>query len=41
MNVNVIKKRYDSLDAVRAFAAIGIVMMHVLGHVPLKTSQIS
>lgn len=28
MNVNVIKKRYDSLDAVRAFAAIGIVMMH-------------
>lgn len=37
--MNEIKKRYDSLDAVRAFAAIGIVMMHVLGHVPLKTSQ--
>lgn len=37
--MNVIKKRYDSIDAVRAFAAIGIVMMHVLGHVPLKTNQ--
>lgn len=31
--------RYESLDAIRAFAAIGIVLMHVLGHVPIKTTS--
>ncbi|MBQ8078064.1 MAG: acyltransferase [Eubacterium sp.] len=30
METNVITKRYESLDGVRAFAALGIVLMHVL-----------
>ena len=31
--------RYDSLDGLRAYAAIGIVMMHVLANIAVKPSE--
>ncbi len=35
---NVNKERYDSLDGLRAFAALGIVVMHVLSNIVVKPS---
>ena len=31
-----IKERYDSLDGLRAFACIGIVLMHVKANIDIK-----
>lgn len=33
------KQRYDSLDGLRAYAAVGIVLMHVLSNITLKPSE--
>lgn len=33
------KERYDSLDGLRAYAAIGIVLMHVLANIAIKPSE--
>lgn len=33
------KERYDSLDGLRAYAAVGIVLMHILSNITLKPSE--
>lgn len=37
-SANVSKERYDSLDGLRTYAAIGIILMHVLANIVIKPS---
>lgn len=37
--VNVDRERYNSLDGLRAYAAIGIVLMHILANIAIKPSE--
>lgn len=38
MSDKIVKERYGSLDGIRAYAALGIVFMHVLANITLKPS---